>query len=249
MLVRACMLVMASILLAYAFGPHDALDCLGCHDPHYAKAKKLFKVKNDVYPNPRTGKPIDGVSALCLGCHNLERFGGANVRPIFLHMTHPVNVKPNPKIAQVPPKLLRNGKLQCVSCHDPHPSNPNWKYLRVSTKGGTQVGKFCAVCHTAKADLKFYNIASKNDIKIFSSMNESVGAGEFSLTDPNLTIENPTPDYIRPFGDYKNSLAPAHTYVPNLPWIYNPDPEKLPPGLRKLLKELKEDRVPEGKSR
>ncbi len=240
-------LLLGSALLAYAFGPHEALDCLGCHDPHYAKAKKLFKVKNTVYPNPRTGKPIDGVSALCLGCHNLEKFGGANVKPIFLHMTHPVNVKPNPRIAQVPPKLLRNGKLQCVSCHDPHPSNPNWKYLRVSTKGGTQVGKFCAVCHTAKADLKFYKITSKNDIKIFSSMNEEAGAGEFSLTDPNLTIENPTPNYIKPLGDYKNSLAPAHTYVPNQPWIYSPDPEKLPPGLKKLLEELVEGKKGRGK--
>ncbi len=227
--------------LSYAFGPHEALDCLGCHSPHYAKAYKLFKVKNEVYPNPRTGKPIDGISALCLGCHNLEKFGGVNIRPIFLHMTHPVNIKPNPKIAQVPPKLLRDGKLQCVSCHDPHPSNPNWKYLRVSTKGGTQVGKFCAVCHPAKVDFKYYNLTSKEDIKIFSSMNESAGAKEFSLTDPDLTIENPTPDYIKPFGEYKNSLSPAYMYVPNQPWIYSPDPKNLPPALRELLKEISQE--------
>lgn len=227
-----------SAMFAYAFGPHEALDCLGCHDPHYAKAKKLFKVKNDVYPNPRTGKPVSGISALCLGCHNLDKFGGANIKPIFLHMTHPVGVEPNPKIAQVPVKLLRNGRLQCVSCHDPHPSNPNWKYLRVSTKGGTQVGKFCAVCHTAKADLKYYNVASKDQIKIFSSMNEKTGAKEFSLNDPELTIENPTPNYIKPFGNYKNSLAPAYTYVPNQPWIYSPDPASLPPELRRLIKGL-----------
>ena len=196
---------------------------------------KLFKVKNEVYPNPRTGKPVSGVSALCLGCHNLNQFGGAGVRPIFLHMTHPVGVKPNPRIASVPQKLLRDGKLQCVSCHDPHPSNPFWKYLRVDTKGGSQVGRFCALCHSAKADLKFYGIEDLAQIKVFSSMNESAGARTFSIDDPKLTIENPTPDYIKPFGSYRNELGPAHTFVPNQPWIYTPEPKNLPPELRKLL--------------
>lgn len=225
--------------MGFSYGPHEGLDCLGCHDPHYAKAQKLFKVNNEVYPNPRTGKTIDGVSALCLGCHNLDKFGGANIRPIFLHMTHPVNIEPNPKIAKVPEKLLRDGKLQCVSCHDPHPSNPFWKYLRVETKKGSQVGKFCAVCHPAKADLKFYGIAGQLDIKVFSSMNEAVGAKAFSLTDPQLTIENPTPNYIKPFGSFKNDLAPAYTFVPFQAWIYSPDPENLPPELRKLIEKPK----------
>ncbi len=234
--------------LSMAYGPHEGLDCLGCHDPHYAKAEKIFKVKNEVYPNPRTGKVIDGISALCLGCHNLAKFGGANIRPIFLHMTHPVNVKPNPKIAQVPEKLLRDGMLQCVSCHDPHPSNPNWKYLRVSTNKGSQVGKFCAVCHTAKADLKYYGLTSKSDLKVFSSMNEEVGAKEFSLDDPRLTIENPTPNYIKPFGKFKNDLAPAYTFVPFKSWIYSPNPKDLPPELRKLLKKPKKKKKPDKKS-
>ncbi|HHJ64714.1 MAG TPA: hypothetical protein ENJ61_07385 [Aquifex aeolicus] len=223
----------------FSYGPHEGLDCLGCHDPHYAKAPKLFKVNNEVYPNPRTGEAINGISALCLGCHNLSQFGGANIRPIFLHMTHPVNVKPNPKIAKVPEQLLRDGELQCVSCHDPHPSNPFWKYLRVDTKKGTQVGKFCAVCHPAKADFKFYGLAGQLDIKVFSSMNEAVGAKAFSLTDPQLTIENPTPNYIKAFGPIRNDLAPAYTFVPFEPWIYNPDPKNLPPDLRKLIEKPK----------
>ncbi len=237
------LLILAFPLVSYAYGPHEALDCLACHDPHYAKAYKIFKVVNKVYPNPRTGKPIDGISALCLGCHNLEKFGGANVRPIFLHMTHPVNIKPNPKIAQVPKKLLRDGILQCVSCHDPHPSNPNWKYLRVDTKGGSQVGRFCALCHPAKADLKFYGLRSKKDLKVFTSMNEAIGPVSLSLNDPNLTIQNPTPNYVRAFGDFKNSLAPAYTYVPLEPWIYNPDPKRLPPELRKLIEASKKPKT------
>ncbi|WP_457638806.1 cytochrome c3 family protein [Persephonella sp.] len=213
-------------------GPHKGLDCLGCHDPHYAKAQKIFKVKNDKYPNPRTGQKVKDINALCLGCHNLTEFGGAGVRPIYLHMTHPVGVQPNPKIAKVPEALLREGLLQCVSCHDPHPSNPNWKYLRVDTKNGTQVGVFCMTCHPAKADEKYYGIT---DIKIFTSMNEEAGKGFFSPTDPSLVMYNPTPNYIQPLGDYPNSLAPAYTTVPNQPWIYSPPPENLPEELKKLI--------------
>ncbi|ACO04851.1 MAG TPA: cytochrome C [Persephonella sp.] len=216
----------------FSAGPHEGLDCLGCHDPHYAKAQKIFKVKNDKYINPRTGKKTQGINALCLGCHNLTEFGGAGVRPIFLHMTHPVGIKPNPKIAKVPEQLLRDGVLQCVSCHDPHPSNPNWKYLRVDTKNGSQVGVFCMTCHPAKVDTKFYGVTQ---IKIFTSMNEETGPGQFSLDDPNLVIFNPTPNYIKPLGDYPNDIGPAYMTVPNEAWIYSPDPAKLPPELKSLL--------------
>ncbi|WP_457641104.1 cytochrome c3 family protein [Persephonella sp.] len=218
--------------IARAAGPHEGLDCLGCHDPHYAKAQKIFKVKNDKYINPRTGKKAQGINALCLGCHNLTEFGGTGVKPIFLHMTHPVGIKPNPKIAKVPQKLLRDGVLQCVSCHDPHPSNPNWKYLRVDTENGSKVGVFCMTCHPAKVDTKYYGV---NTIKVFTSMNEETGPSEFTLDDPNLVIFNPTPNYIKPLGDFENSLAPAYTIVPNEPWIYGPDLKKLPPELKKLL--------------
>ncbi len=221
---------------SFGFGPHEGLDCLGCHDPHYAKAQKIFKVKNDKYINPRTGEKVKDINALCLGCHNLTEFGGAGIRPIYLHMTHPVGIKPNPKIAKVPEKLLRNGVLQCVSCHDPHPSNPNWKYLRVNTNKGSQVGVFCMTCHPAKVDTNYYGV---KQIKIFTSMNEQAGKGEFSLDDPNLIIFNPTPDYIKPLGDYPNSLAPAYTTVPNQPWIYSPNPENLPEELKSLIKTKK----------
>ena len=229
-LLKLNVLAFSLVGIAFAYGPHEGLDCLGCHDPHYAKAQKLFKVKNDKYINPRTGKKVQGVNALCLGCHNVQKFGGAGVKPIYLHMTHPVGIKPNPKIAKVPKKLLRDNVLQCVSCHDPHPSNPNWKYLRVSTAKGSKVGAFCMTCHPAKVDNNYYKVKS---IKIFSSMNEAKGKGEFSLNDPDLIITNPTPNYIKPLGDFENSLAPAYTIVPNKPWIYNP--HVIPPELESII--------------
>lgn len=222
-----------------AFGPHEGLDCLGCHDPHYAKAMKLFKVNNPSHPNPRTGKNVDGTSALCLGCHNLGESGGTGVRPIYLHMTHPVNVKPNPKIAKMPDNLARDGVIQCVSCHDPHPSNNQWKYLRVDTKGGANVGEFCMACHPAKVDQAFYKADPKN-MQIFSSMNEETGAKKFNVNDPALTIANPTPNYIKSVGgEYKNELAPAYTSVPNEAWYHTPDKNKLPPELKTFFEDKK----------
>ncbi len=222
---------------AQAFGPHEGLDCLGCHDPHYAKQQKLFKVDNSTYPNPRTGKPIDGVSALCLGCHNTEQYGGAGVKPIYLHMTHPVNIEPNAKIADVDKQLLRDGILQCVSCHDPHPSNPNWRYLRVKTEQGSKVGQFCALCHGSKADKAFYGGQQANQQKphVFSSMNEAAGAGDYALDDPELTIANPTPDYIQPLGQYENSILPAYQTAPTKKWMMDPDLQNVPEDLRRAF--------------
>lgn len=224
-----------SLLLSFplsAYGPHTALDCLGCHDPHYARAQKIFKVKNEVMVNPRTGSKIDGVSALCLGCHNIPTYGGAGVKPIHLHMTHPVNVLPNSKIANVPESLLRNEMIQCISCHDPHPSNPNWRYLRVDTDGGTKVGRFCESCHPAKSDNQFYN-SSRAELKTFTSMNEQMGAKSVSPWDDCFTASNPTPEYIQPLGNYPNSIAPAYPTVATQPWIYFPPEKNIPEQLKK----------------
>lgn len=235
----------ASIIVTfsvYSFGPHTGLDCVGCHDPHYAKGMKIFKVKNEKLINPRTGKPIDGISQLCLGCHNIEAFDGSNIRPIHLNMTHPVNIEPNGKIAQVPEILKRDGVLQCISCHDPHPSNSNWKYLRVDTAGGTTVGKFCQMCHPAKADSSFYDMA-KSNLQIFSSMDESKGSGVFALAD-NPVCSNPTPIYIKALGKFPNKLAPAFTHVPQQDWIFDPKPEDVAPELRKYLEEEKATETP-----
>ncbi|MCL4514169.1 MAG: hypothetical protein M1379_01020 [Firmicutes bacterium] len=54
---------------AMAAGPHDALNCSGCHNIHYAVGSKVFAVNNNQADNLRAGAPIDGVSGLCLGCH------------------------------------------------------------------------------------------------------------------------------------------------------------------------------------
>jgi predicted CXXCH cytochrome family protein len=144
------LLALATTLLAgsaMAYGSHDS-NCIECHSLHYAKGKGIISVApNTAEKNPGTGKSAEDDAALCLGCHN-EKQG---IMPIMLSSTHPVGMKPNKVV--VPANLLRpNGTLGCMSCHDPHPSNPNYKYLQGDVKKKGDMGKFCALCHKDKTE-------------------------------------------------------------------------------------------------
>jgi len=131
---------------ALAAGPHDA-NCVSCHNLHYAKGNFIIGPQpNTSVDNPAANAKVGGIDSLCLGCHN-EAEG---IMPIHLSTTHPTGVTPT--YVKVPAKLLRDGKMSCVSCHNPHPSNSNYKYLVVDTKKGNNMGVFCAVCHVEQAD-------------------------------------------------------------------------------------------------
>ncbi len=132
---------------AFGYGPHDP-NCVECHSIHYAKGKAILAVApNTTEKNPATGSGAAGDAALCLGCHNEDE----GIMPIHLSSTHPVGMKPNR--AKVPAELLsKDGNLGCSSCHDPHPSNPSYKYLQGNIAKGSEVGKFCSMCHPAQAD-------------------------------------------------------------------------------------------------
>lgn len=143
------LVVVASILLfaagAGAFGPHDN-ECIECHSIHKAAGAKIIGVKPlTTANNPATGKPLTGNSTLCLGCHNEEE----GIIPIDLKKTHPVGMKPD-KVKVPEGNLASDGTLVCRSCHDPHPSNSNYKYLIAKTDGGKKMGNFCQVCHSDK---------------------------------------------------------------------------------------------------
>jgi predicted CXXCH cytochrome family protein len=146
--------VMAAVLVlgfaapsAFAYGPHDP-NCVECHSIHYAQGKAILSVApNTKEKNPATGTGAAGDTALCLGCHNEDE----GIMPIHLSSTHPVGMKP--RKVKVPSELLKpDGTLGCTSCHDPHPANPNYKYLQGNIAKGSEIGKFCAVCHREKAD-------------------------------------------------------------------------------------------------
>ena len=139
--------MVASPALLFAAGPHDN-DCTECHSIHDIKGAFSFAVApNTSEKYLGTDQKVRGTDALCLGCHN-EAEG---IMPIMLAKSNPVGTKP--KKAFVPQEVLgRDGELTCGSCHDPHPSNTNYKYLRVSTNEGRKMGAFCAYCHEAMVD-------------------------------------------------------------------------------------------------
>ncbi|UCG38915.1 MAG: cytochrome C [bacterium] len=146
-LILAALAVLAMPAAVLAAGPHDN-DCTDCHSLHDTKADPAFGVVPNSSEKYRgSGQTVSGTDALCLGCHN-EAEG---IMPILLAKSHPLGVRP--RKAFVPQEVLgRNGELTCGSCHDPHPSNPNYKYLRIDTGGGRNMGAFCAYCHEAMVD-------------------------------------------------------------------------------------------------
>ena len=151
----ALALVAVAPAAAFAAGGHDAVGCTGCHSIHAAKGAIIFAVgPNKVDVNPKTKQPYTGTTALCLGCHEESNKGGQGYAPIHANMSHPYGVdKVNAKVAKVPAELLgEGGSFSCMGCHDPHPSNPYYKYLRVDTNKGAKMDAFCAACHPIKAD-------------------------------------------------------------------------------------------------
>ncbi len=159
-------------LSALAAGGHDAIGCTGCHSIHTAKDQIIFAVQaNKQAVNPKTKQPYTGTTALCLGCHEESSKGGQGYAPVAGHMSHPFGIaQVNEKVARVPPELLREGgRFECLGCHDPHPSNPFHKYLRIDTAKGSNMDVFCAVCHPIKADSA--TVAEK--AVLFTSMDET----------------------------------------------------------------------------
>lgn len=163
-------LALVAPLATLAAGGHDSVGCTGCHSLHSAKGAVIFAVApNTKMLNPATKQPYAGSTALCLGCHADSDKGGQGYAPVSRHNSHPFGISSvNPKVAKVPASLLRDGgKFECLGCHDPHPSNPNKKYLRVDTgKNGEKMDAFCAVCHGGKTDAPAAKVA------LFNSMDE-----------------------------------------------------------------------------
>ena len=234
-------IVVASLLAnvaLFAAGPHEAVSCLGCHSLHFAIDDKAFAVKNERMRLPITGEDLQKLTAKsCLGCHELPEFGGAGIRPVHLHTTHPIGVVPNPKIADMPENLRKNNMIDCVSCHDPHPSNKNFMYLRVDTgASGSNMQKLCVTCHSAKGDMEMIGVKDAKDIKLFSSMDQQKGAGSYPRDE--VTIQNETPSYIKPLGKLpENDLIPNYQNPPS--WVYAPEVNPLEepaPATKKSLR-------------
>jgi predicted CXXCH cytochrome family protein len=157
---------------ARAAGGHDPLGCVGCHAMHASRGDLLTAVPPNLkLPERRTGKPHGPLTALCLGCHADPADGGKGIASISNHMLHPFSLaEPNLRVARVPAELLRDGRFECVSCHDPHPSNPNYRYLRVPSRTRADLTQVCSLCHVRKADPNYV------PPRLFSSMDEQTPA-------------------------------------------------------------------------
>jgi len=168
----ALAVIAALPLSSFAAGGHDSVGCTGCHSIHTAKGDIIFAITaNKQVVNPKTKQPYAGTTALCLGCHEESSKGGQGYAPISAHMSHPYGLASvDPKIAKVPPELLREGgRFECLGCHDPHPSNPYYKYLRVDTAKGSKIDAFCVICHPIKAD----SATAQEKAVLFTSMDET----------------------------------------------------------------------------
>ena len=155
---RRCVLLAGAVLVAFPLsvwaGPHD--DCTLCHGVHSGQGPVILtETPNTTTINPRTGKPMKRIGQLCLACHAAEP-DGAGYRPVDLNHTHPVGFTPDPKKVAMPGESVgspgEEQDLTCLGCHDQHPSNKNYMYLRWDSDNGENLSKFCAHCHAKQSD-------------------------------------------------------------------------------------------------
>ncbi|KAA0258915.1 hypothetical protein FHQ18_02925 [Deferribacter autotrophicus] len=118
-------------------GKND-LNCLSCHKVHNSKNKNLL---------------IDKVDNICLDCH---KSGGVAEKKLVGKNSHPVDILPKIKI----PKDMKlvNGKIECITCHEPHKAGTKNKFLRTDPKN---LDIFCYKCHGDKQEI----IDSEHDFR------------------------------------------------------------------------------------
>lgn len=132
-----------------------SLVCFSCHDGINANNKM-----HDLINGPGPGSIPDTTSnPNCNRCHwtadnNLRLFGQYPTQPLNLNTHHPIsntyptavqdpafNTPPDPQNGWSDVKLI-GGRVECVSCHDPHdPSRGS--FLRKSNSGSA----LCLTCH------------------------------------------------------------------------------------------------------
>ncbi len=116
-------------------------------------SSSLTGIRDSVWTSPVTGRPEglpDGLSKLCLSCHN------GVVAPDVFNLHHFVSLEyditktelRDPEVKKIGvsgpiSEILDNGKIQCSSCHDAHDeeSVAGTKLLRV------EKDRICMVCH------------------------------------------------------------------------------------------------------
>jgi len=165
----ACVACHEDVATAFAHTAHaaSAQGCEGCHGPGKAHVDSGEKAKIRLFKDL---KPADS-SAVCMGCHNKagqKHWVGSShdsrgVACTNCHDVHPKGAVPKALLAKPQVALctgchlqkkaqlmrpghmpIREGKLQCTSCHNPH-GTPNDKMILQ-----TSVNQNCYTCHAEK---------------------------------------------------------------------------------------------------
>ncbi len=144
--------------------------------------------------NPFTDQPFGRIEAICTTCHT------------GLHLAHPVGIIPNPQKVVLPPEASgfkgEEDRLTCMSCHDWHPTNKNYKYLRWPVAGEEDLNRFCLHCHT------------KQGIKDKSPMREANTQKAFKLmSSPNSYFKNPLAEKSEYFKGYRGAIFNLTSYT------------------------------------
>jgi len=148
--------------------PAAAHGCESCHGPGQAHVDDEQKGHIQKFPQMKPGE----INATCLTCHNRGEHAGwegsaherRNLSCATCHSVHSPKsfthqlvkgnetelcvtchrvqvAKTERSVAHMP---VREGKMACTSCHNPHGSIGNVKAL----KTGSSVGELCTSCHT-----------------------------------------------------------------------------------------------------
>ncbi|MGA1870438.1 MAG: cytochrome c3 family protein [bacterium] len=148
-----CLFVLLLLLPVCVFAGEGHEECALCHGAHTAVGPGLLTTKPDTTSvNPATGKPLGRVDAMCMACH-AEEPNGLGYRPVSMDHTHPSGITPIKVNLPSEAKGFKDeeDKLTCMGCHDPHPSNPNYMYLRGPTVSAGNTQAFCVWCHPEQA--------------------------------------------------------------------------------------------------
>ncbi len=154
-------------------GAHPRDLCTPCHTPHIADAKaplldKRPAASDRLRPYEAVGIELDGPSLLCLSCHDgviasdvytashatgLARQLGSSQLGIGGLTGHPIGVAYPVADPHYQPAAsfttgddaipLPDGRVQCISCHDPHNAGRHPGMLVRSNRGS----QLCLACH------------------------------------------------------------------------------------------------------
>lgn len=157
----------------FTHGSGRALDlCTPCHTPHLSVVKPPAMDSREplaqrLRPYSGEGVDLDESSLLCLSCHDgvvaRDVYRSAHAARVSAQLgsswvgkasltSHPIGVKypiGDPTYRTIEAATddgaikLPNGRLQCISCHDPH-NTKRFDYMLVRSNQGSRL---CLACH------------------------------------------------------------------------------------------------------